>query len=142
VDAEPVSRVERSAERLARYLARVRPTALLDDTTTKNVIVNEGRVSGIVDVDLICFGDPLFPVALTRTALVNAGQDQDYVDCWCELLALSAEQHSVLNFYTALFCVDFLGELGHRFNREGPIPVDAGRPERLLGLLDEQLGRM
>jgi aminoglycoside phosphotransferase (APT) family kinase protein len=142
VSADPVSRVERSAERFAPYFSRIRPTAFLDDTTTKNVIVHEGRVSGLVDVDLICFGDPLFPISLTRTALVNAGHDQDYVDSWCELLALGPEQHAALCFYTALFCADFLGELGHSFNREDPIPVDASRLQRLLGLLDEQLARM
>jgi Ser/Thr protein kinase RdoA (MazF antagonist) len=142
VDADPVSRVARSAERFVRYFAAVRPTAFLDDTTTKNVIVSEGRMSGLVDVDVICFGDPLFPIALTRTALVNGAHDQDYVDAWCELLALAPEQHAVLRFYTALFCVDFLAELGHRFNRERPIPVDASRVQRLMDLLGEQLGQI
>jgi hypothetical protein len=39
-------------------LDAIRATPFLHDTTTKNVIVtHDGVVSGIVDVDDLCFGD-------------------------------------------------------------------------------------
>jgi aminoglycoside phosphotransferase len=139
LDTDSVARVERSAERFDRYFAQVRPQAFLDDTTTKNVIVHQGRVSGIVDVDAVCFGDPLYTLALTRVALLNDGQIPDYVDHWCDLLDLTAEQRGALRFYTALFCVVLLSEFGHRFNRTRALPLDAVRLSRLTTALDEQL---
>lgn len=41
------------------YTSEVKPTPFLDDTTTKNVIINDGKLSGIVDVDYVNFGDHL-----------------------------------------------------------------------------------
>jgi len=32
----------------------------LDDLTTKNVIVQDGVLQGVVDFDHVCYGDPLF----------------------------------------------------------------------------------
>lgn len=139
LDTDFVDRVERRAERFDRYFATIPPRAFLDDTTTKNVIVHHGRVSGIVDVDVVCFGDPLFALALTRTALLNDGQIPDYVDYWCDLLDLTAEQRGVLQFYTTLFCVVLLSEFGHRFNRKRALPLDAVRLSRLTAALDAHL---
>ena len=55
----------------------------MDDTTTKNVIVTaEGQFSGIVDVDVLCFGDPRFVVALTAVALLVQSMPLDYPATW------------------------------------------------------------
>jgi len=131
-----VERVQEHATRFHRYLARVRPTPFLDDTTIKNVLVHRGRMSGIVDVDEICFGDPLFTIGQTRVALVNAGLDGAYADDWCDALNLTSEQRAVVGLYTAIFCVVFLSELGVPFNREA-IEVDPARRARLERLLDD-----
>lgn len=141
-DAEAVSRVERAMSAHAAYLDAVRPRAFLDDTTTKNVIVDAGRLSGIVDVDVVCYGDPLFTLALTRTALLSADENPDYVEHWRDCLALSGEQRAALSLYTAVFCLDFMGEVGHRFNRADPIAVDAQSTERLLRMLAGALAEL
>jgi len=139
VGTDPVDRVQRQARRFAAYLDTVRPTPFLDDTTTKNVIVHQGRLSGIVDVDWVCFGDPLFTVALTRTALLSMGESLDYTDYWCELLELTPEQHEIIRFNTALFCVDFMSELGQRFNQAPVPPLPADHLLRLETILADQL---
>ncbi len=139
VGTDPVDRVQRQARRFAAYLDSVRPTPFLDDTTTKNVIVHQGRLSGIVDVDWVCFGDPLFTVALTRTALLSMGESLDYTDYWCELLELTPEQHEIIRFNTALFCVDFMSELGQRFNQAPVPPLPADHLLRLETILADQL---
>lgn len=130
--------VSRSASCLEDYFSRVRPVPFLDDTTTKNVLVHGGRFTGIVDVDWICFGDPLLTVALTRASLMSAGRDLVYTDHWFELFEPSSEQQAALRFYTALFLLDFMSELGHRFNRDSPT-ITSTEVERLEILLEEQL---
>ncbi len=138
VGTDAVDRLARQARRFQSYYSRVRPTPFLDDATTKNVIVHAGRLSGIVDVDWLCFGDSLFTVGLTRASLLAAGEDPEYTDHWCHLLALSSEQHSAVRFYTALFCADFMSEFGQRFS-QGVQRPDSDRLARLESLLDENL---
>ncbi|MDE3229737.1 MAG: aminoglycoside phosphotransferase family protein [Chloroflexota bacterium] len=152
--------VERSRERIEaagvaplRHAARVRarllemaddlravpPTAFLDDTTTKNVLVHEGDLSGVVDTDYVCFGDPLFTLALTRVALLAHELDPDYADQWEALLALDDSQRRRLAAYVAVFSLGFISELGQRFNRDAPPPVDPAYLRRMEALLDAAL---
>jgi hypothetical protein len=134
----PVERVAAQAKRFERYFAGVRATAFLDDVTTKNVLVHAGKLSGIVDVDWLCFGDPLFTIGLTRTALLSMGADPDYTEHWCNVLELDAEQRRVVRFYTALFCIDFMSEFGQRFS-QGIVQHDAEQLARLESILEEHL---
>lgn len=109
----------------------------LDDLTTKNVLVADGRLSGVVDVDVVCFGDPLTTPALTKVSLVAAGQPTDYVEAWLEELAPDA---GAFDLYCAVSCLDLLSEVGVVFNRGAPTPGDEQREQRLValasGLLD------
>ncbi|HET7037549.1 MAG TPA: aminoglycoside phosphotransferase family protein [Thermomicrobiaceae bacterium] len=118
------------------YFATIEPRCFLDDLTTKNVIVDRGRLCGIVDVDWVCFGDPLLTPALTRMALLSRGYDPSYVAYWLELLDLSPAQSAAMTLYTALFAATFLGELGQAFNRALAPEVDQDRLQHLLAILD------
>ncbi len=135
VDSIWVGRVASLLARVEDQLASVRPRAFFHDITTKNVIVHKGRLSGIVDVDSMAFGDPLLTVALTQMSLLSRGEPTDYIDAWCEAMGKEACQKQLLDVYTALFAVNFLGELGQRFNRETPAPIDIQYHEHLTEIL-------
>ena len=139
VDPRHADRVDALLPRFDDYLAGVRPIPFLDDTTTRNVIVHDGRLSGIVDVDSICYGDVLFTVGLTRMALFSMGQPTGYADHWLARLNVTDEQRRAVEFYTAVFCVNFLGELGQQFNLPAPRPVEPREVERLEAILDRLL---
>lgn len=141
IDVALVDRVASHLPQFEDYLSQIRPTPFLPDTTTKNVIVHEGRLAGIVDVDELCFGDPLFTVGLTQMALLFADSDTDYVAHWLALLDPSAQQRAMVDFYAAVFCADFLGEQGQSFNR-APAPVNPAKVAALELILDELLGRL
>jgi hypothetical protein len=120
-----VDAAEAAAGRFAGYFAQIGPIPFLHDITTKNVIVHRGRLTGIVDVDDLCFGDPLLLIALIRMALLAHGHDTGYVEDWLDIVRPDAEQRAALDLYTLQCCVDFMGELGQRFNRARAAPVDA-----------------
>ena len=115
------------------------PTCYLDDTTTKNVIIHSGALSGIVDVDSVSFGDPLLTVGLTQTALLAEGFDLDYVHTWTALMHLNQPQKEALQFYTMLYCVVFMSEVGQRFNRKNPRDAGYTRLQRLEDILQKLL---
>jgi aminoglycoside phosphotransferase (APT) family kinase protein len=119
-------------ERLRPYFDEATATSFLDDTTTTNVLVSDGRLSGIVDVDEVCYGDPLFTLGLTQMLLMHAGHDLDYTTAWSHTLMLSEEQHQLVCSYEALFGMVFLGELGQQSNADVAAPVDPTVVSRLL----------
>ena len=96
------NRIEAAAGGLAEYFADVAPRPFLDDATTKNVLVHDGGLSGIIDVHWLCFGDWLLPIGLTRASLLAAGHQADYADYWLESLDPSADERRAVRFYTAL----------------------------------------
>lgn len=139
LDSAQFFKFDDAMNQLDSYLSHVTPQPFLDDTTTKNVICSDGQLSGIVDVDELCFGDALFTPALTKAALVASDHVTDYVDYWLEQVRPSEQQRAAFQLYTAMFCVDLVSEMGHRFNREEPEPVDVGRLRRLEQCLHEAL---
>lgn len=102
------------------YFAAVKPWPFLHDTTTKNVMVKDGKITGIVDVDSVCFGDPLFVQALTKAALLYSPDvvTTEYIDFWLDELGADEEQRRVMGLYTAVHLVSFMGKVGMQFNRD------------------------
>jgi hypothetical protein len=141
VDVAIIDRISPWLRKFEAYFSRVRPTPFLADATTKNVIVYQGRLTGIVDIDEVCFGDPLLTVGLTQMSLLALGADTDYVSHWLELLETNAEGRAVADFYTVVFCADFISEQGQSFNRE-QVPVDAKKVALLQRILDDLLSRL
>lgn len=136
-DLEHVERLDRIRSKLAAEFDAIAATPFLHDTTTKNVIVTDaGALSGIVDVDDLCFGDPRFVAALITVALRANGHREDYVE---HLMAAAgwADDH-VFRFYVAAFLLDFMSEHGQRYNgNERPSSPEAR--SRLLGLYQQAL---
>lgn len=114
-DPEKVARLRIRAAQLEDYFSHVEPAAYLDDISSKNLIIHDGQISGIIDVDWMGIGDKLTYVALTRMALLNLGFDTDYVTFILEEMQLSQIQKEAFQFYTLLYCVDFMGERGMQF---------------------------
>jgi hypothetical protein len=130
-DCALIDRVENLLVDFETYLAEVRPVPFLDDTTTKNVMVEQGQLSGIVDVDRVCYGDPIWTIALTQMAFLSAGYDLDYIKLWSEKISLTPKQKKVLVFYSAIFCLDFMSELGQVFNQAQAAEISPQRVQDL-----------
>lgn len=137
-----VDRVERCLAGFAPELHRVRPQAFFDDATTKNLLIAEGRIAGLVDLDWLCFGDPLYHIALTRMALLAAAQDLDYVEFLLQAAGATRRQRQRVDFYTLVFCVDFMGGAGMQFNQAAPPTVSSAERAALLGHYDSLIRRL
>jgi aminoglycoside phosphotransferase (APT) family kinase protein len=130
VDASFVEAIEAVVPLFDHYFNRIQPTPFLDDITTKNVMISDGRLTGVVDVDQVCFGDPIFTIALTRMALMSTGAKLDYVEYWCDRIQATRAQRSALSLYSGVFCIDFMSEIGQRFNKDN-VEIDWIWLERL-----------
>lgn len=96
------------------YFEKVEPRCFLDDITTKNVLVEDGELQGIIDFDWVCYGDPLYMIGLTQTAIVSdvpGVHSLQYIDELCRLWPLQPEQRKVVDFYSVLHGLQFLNFL-------------------------------
>lgn len=105
------------------YFENIKPKAFLDDISNKNLLIRNGEIAGIIDIDWMGFGDELFYVALTNMALLDMNVDTKYVDYILEEMNATNKQKEILILYTLLFCVDFMGEKGAKF-QDKIIPID------------------
>jgi len=127
---------------LKEYFMNVKLITFLGDITTKNVLVYKGGLSGIVDVDEICYGDSLAVIGLTNMALLKMEADTNYIDYWLDEMSANETERKSVIFYTLLFCADFMGEQGMRFDNGNNVPVNKNTIEllntiyiRLCGML-------
>ncbi len=135
---EEVELVHRRLDGLRPALREVRPIPFLDDLTTKNVLVHQGSLTGIVDVDELCYGDRMMWVGLTRMALLNAGYDAEYLECLLDELGADDEDRARSEFYTGLYALVFLSEQGVAFNDDAETP-DAEEAAFLRAAVHDQL---
>lgn len=107
-------RIVHELDRLTDYFDNVRPVCFLDDVTTKNVMMLNGQLQGIVDLDCVCYGDPLYMISLTQTAIAAdvPGADLFYIGELCRIWGLSDRQRNIVDFYSLIFAMNFMGHFG------------------------------
>lgn len=134
-EVERVERLWGQVEQLEEYFASIKPIAYLDDISTKNLLIHNGRISGIIDIDWIGIGDKLTYVALTNMALLNSEYDTNYVQYILEEMQISDIEKKAFLFYTLIFCVDFMGERGMQF-MDKTVEVNKQIIDRLNSIYD------
>ena len=134
-DINKVSIVKNLQQELREYMDNVQPIPYLDDISTKNLLIYEGKLSGIIDIDWIGLGDMLTFAAMTRVALLNMDLDTKYIDYLLDEIHPNAIEHKAFIFYCLVYCVDFMGERGMQF-LDKTIPINEGIIKRLNDIFD------
>ena len=134
-DVSKVEEVSNILKEIQPYISSVKPIPYLDDISTKNLLIENGHVSGVIDIDWMGFGDKLTFVAMTEVALLNMNLDTNYVDYLLEEMNLNSEQKRAFIFYCLLFCVDFMGERGTQY-LDKVVPVNQEIIDRLNSIYD------
>jgi len=92
------------------YFASLRPTCFLDDMTVKNVLVEHGDLQGIIDVDFVCYGDPLMTIGTTLAHIAaDVGEaGRFYGEELLRCAAPSRYAQRAIYFYSSLWMTGFL----------------------------------
>ena len=128
-------------EKYGEYFDNVEPKAFLDDISNKNLIIHEGKISGIIDLDWMGFGDLLYFVGYNNMALLDMKVDTNYIDYMIQELKLNDFQKQIVLFYTLVFCVDFMSEKGQTF-QDKTIDVDEDIVNKLNHIYDNIIDRL
>ncbi len=139
-DCEKVRLLRAEKGRLGEYFEKVTPVPYLDDISTKNLLIHEGKISGIIDVDEMGVGDSLTFIALSYVALLNDGYETDYVDFLLSERGCTGDEMNAFLFYSLMYCVDFMGERGCVFG-DKKVAVNEEIICRLNGIFDMLWGK-
>jgi hypothetical protein len=120
-------------------LSAVTAIPFLWDASERNVIVFNGKITGIVDVDDICFGNPLFVLALTHAALALEGLDTLYTDYWEQALHPDKKAQRHLKFYRLFYAVVFMRKHAMQTTNSKKVMFDT---ERLYQIFQQALEKM
>ncbi len=141
-DTKIVDDFDKKIFKYENYFLEVEPKAYFNDITTKNVLIDDGRFSGIVDVDSMCFGDCVQTIGLTKMALLQDNQSLDYIDFWADEMNLNSVQRKMINLYATAACVDFISEIGQQFNNSEKVEIDYERAEKLHDILSDLMKKI
>lgn len=134
-DIDKINIIRNLKQEIQEYLDKVPPIPYLDDISTKNLLIYEGKLSGIIDIDWIGLGDMLTFAAMTKVALLNMDLDTRYIDYLLDEIQPNAIEYRAFVFYCLLYCVDFMGERGMQF-LDKRIPVNTYIIRRLNDIFD------
>jgi len=124
------------------YIQSLKPAAFLYDLSVRNVIVNKGRVTGIIDVDEVWFGDPLLAIGRGKTILRAMQQDTEFTNHWCEYIQLSDQEMEMVELYSLLFCLRFMGSIGTKLNGNSSIQTNSENARLFERMADKLLKSM
>ncbi|RKP50627.1 phosphotransferase family protein [Trinickia fusca] len=95
---------------LEGYFDTLRPTCFLDDLTIKNVLVDGGELSGLIDFDTVCYGDPLLVLGATLAHIdTEVGErGRPYAEALLRCWAPEGECIRATAFYASLWIIGFL----------------------------------
>ncbi|GDX62436.1 hypothetical protein LBMAG33_7460 [Candidatus Levyibacteriota bacterium] len=141
IDTQYIDRVMILVHQNENYFTNIKPLCFLDDIATKNVIIDNGKLNGIVDVDSVAYGDQLLVLGLTKMSLLSNKYDTIYTDYWTKELNLTTQQKKALNIYVVIFCLDFISEIGHQFNKDTTTPISNSKLFRLQEILEQILSK-
>lgn len=134
-----VTQVLNVAQQMKENFSIIRPTPFLWDASERNVLIHDSKIAGIVDVDEICFGDPLLVIALTSTCLELEGLDTIYTDYWAAALNLDKSAQDRLDFYKLFYSIAFMRKHSMQTANSKKVMFDT---DKLLSIFHQSWDRL
>jgi aminoglycoside phosphotransferase (APT) family kinase protein len=138
-DPKYIDLILEEIEKHAEDFHTIEPVAFLYDLSVRNVIIFNGNVTGIIDVDDVWYGDPLLAIGRGKTILLAMRQDTDFINHWCAYLELTAQEMRMVELYSLLYCLRFMGTIGTKLNGNASIQTNPENARLFESLADNIL---
>lgn len=135
MDDEIAAIAENLYERFQAYFASIKPTTYYGDICSKNVMINNGVFSGLVDLDGLTQGDPLEAIARIKLSWYGTRYGDIYSTAIMDELGLDQEQRSLVTVYALLNQISWACENGIQFNQNTKAEVDEQKKRRDQALI-------
>lgn len=120
-------------QRQEGHFRQARPICFLDDLTTKNVIMQDGKLQGLIDFDVVCYGDPRFWLGLTATVVASDVGEPGmfYANELRRLMGLTDEEECLVALYAAWISLGFVQKFGAAEDAAWLVRMTAAREQWL-----------
>jgi aminoglycoside phosphotransferase (APT) family kinase protein len=98
------------------YFSSVKSEFYYDDLSSKNVIINNGKFAGLVDLDGVMYGDPLESIGRIKASWYGALHGDYYTKAVMDELKLDESAHRMVCMYALFNRIYWLCEHGIEFN--------------------------
>lgn len=132
--------IREHVEEFGHYYRTLKPVPFLYDLSIRNVIIDNGKITGIIDVDDVWYGDPLLAIGRGKTILLAMRQEVDFIEYWCKYLNLSVEEMKVVDMYDLLYCLRFMGTIGTKLNGNASIQTNPENARLFESIAESILG--
>jgi len=118
------------------YFNQVIPVSYVDDICSKNVMVHDGRFSGLVDLDCLAQGDYLETIGRIKASWPGTHYGEFYTNAIMDAQNLNKEQRKMVLVYALLNRISWASENGIQFNQNTKAEVDGERLKRDREIID------
>lgn len=130
VDAE-LLQVARDIFRIyVPYFNSVASTFFYDDISSKNVLIDDGRFTGLVDLDGVAYGDPLEAVGRIKASWFGTRHGHQYLSGIEKGLNLTSYERRIVSAYALLHRIYWLSEKGFEWNLNTSNAIDPEAVQR------------
>lgn len=134
-DDEIANIAENLYEQYRSYFSSIKPTTYYGDICSKNVMINHGVFSGLVDLDGLTQGDPLEAIGRIKLSWVGTPYGDFYSKAVMDELSLNEKQRELVTMYALLNQISWACENGIQFNQNTRAQVDEKKKYRDKNLI-------
>lgn len=123
----------------AKYFDTIKPKAHYDDIASKNVIIDDGKFAGLIDIDGICYGDYLESIGRIKADFIDRENGKHYIEEIEKELGLNDDEKKMVLVYALMNRIHWLTGNGIKFNENSSDKVDQKRlakDKRIVKLLE------
>lgn len=124
MDDEIAAIAENLYKRYQSYFSSINPTTYYGDICSKNIMINKGVFSGLVDLDGLTQGDPLEAIGRIKLSWYGTHHGKIYSTAVMDALDLDQEQRNLATMYALLNQISWACENGIQFNQNTKAVVD------------------
>jgi len=121
------------------YFSQIKPVTYLSDICSKNVMVDNGKFTGFVDLDGLTQGDPLEAIGRIKASWPGTHQGEVYTNAIMDEQNLNKQQREMVLAYALLNRIAWSSENGIQFNQNTNSIVDVERATRDKKAIDKLL---
>lgn len=136
VKSEYIDMFQKALEKYTSYFSIVPSQFYYDDMSSKNVIINDGKFNGLVDLDGVAYGDYLEGIGRIKASWYGTKYGDVYSQAVMDSLNLTEQQREIVAVYGLLNRIYWLSEVGIQFNQNTTGIVDSKRIESNNKVID------
>ncbi|MFC1623657.1 phosphotransferase [Patescibacteria group bacterium] len=116
LDSEVLNILDNVVKKYTPYLKSAESIFYYDDMCSKNIMIDNGKFSGIVDLDYVRYGDYLEAIGRIKASYFGMKKGEIYLEAIIKELGLSAKDKELITVYAILNLIYWITEEGIQFN--------------------------